>query len=99
MRMIASYFKINQGSDTDYDVALDFINKFDKELAKLKITNPNGIALTFADFFASDPQDASNVRKIRELAIKLYDERNGLPLGFKGFNVLDVILNSKHFYQ
>jgi hypothetical protein len=99
MRTIASYFKINQGSSVKYDDALDFINKFDKELAKLKITNPNGIALTFADFFASDPQDENNVKKIRESAIEQYDRRNGLPLGFKGFNVLDVILNSKHFYQ
>ena len=99
MRTIAGYFKINQGSDTDYDVALDFINKFDKELAKLKITNPNGIALTFADFFASDLQDENDVKKIRESAIEQYDRKNGLPLGFKGFNVLDVILNSKHFYQ
>jgi hypothetical protein len=65
----------------------------------LKITNPNGIALTFADFFASDPQDENNVQKIRKSAIEQYDRRNGLPLGFKGFNVLDVILNSKHFYQ
>ncbi len=86
LRFISGFFKINQGTSVRYAETQEFLKNFDKILSKKDITLEDGAPVTYEKIFTEG-------KDYQDKVIAAYEAKK------TAFNVMDIVLNSPHFYS
>lgn len=87
LRFISGFFKINQGVSVRYAETQEFLNNFNKMLSSKGVTIEGDVdPITYEKIFTEG-------KDYQKAVIQAYENKK------TAFNVMDIVLNSPHFYS